>query len=357
VDRETHLTEGRERAASDGYRGFLEGLASVIDSVGRDDFYDRLSESVARFVGCKRWLVIRYARYAKPKFLVNRSMPEEAVAGYLDTHYRIDPLLRMVRRGTAEAVVTFEQLRRNAQDTVFYDEMFHTALIRDELVFLLPAIGGVSVALCLDRGKRSFSTSDIARARHIHATLERLNRLHVNQSLWARTGHTLDQPDVAMIILDTGGNILFRTASWAASVAPDSEGEFAADAGRSAQGSRRVAPERMLHWETLESSNAIAPGGTCVVLEQVSPGYMYVPTEDWRSQFAASYDLTQREIDIVSRLLTGEPTARIAEALNISAGTVRNHKHRLYFKLDITSERELFSMIFDELVGGKKGGR
>ncbi|MEM9010887.1 MAG: LuxR C-terminal-related transcriptional regulator [Pseudomonadota bacterium] len=353
MDRETQPVGAPSRASSDGYREFVATLASVLERVGRDDFYDCLSEGVARFFGCRRWLVIRYARYAKPKFLVNRSMTEEAVASYLSTYYRIDPLLRMVRRGSSEAVITFDELRRSAQDTLFYDEMFNTARIRDELVLLLPAIGGVSIALCLDRGRRHFSPTDIARAHDIHATLDRVHRLHVNQSLWARTGHTLDQSGAAMMILDAGGHILFRTADWMANVAPESEADVMSAARQAPQGSRRIAPEFILHWETLEPSNAIAPGGTCVVFEQVSPGYMYIPAEDWRARFAASHDLTQRETDIVSQLLNGEPTARIADALSISAGTVRNHKHRLYFKLDITSERELFCLIFDELVGRK----
>ncbi|MEM7120979.1 MAG: LuxR C-terminal-related transcriptional regulator [Pseudomonadota bacterium] len=350
MDRAKHITEGRQQPSSDGYRELVTGLASVLERVGGDGFYDSLAEGVAQFFGCNRWLVIRYARYAKPKFLVNRSMTEQAVASYLKTFYRIDPLLRMVRRGTSEAVITFDELRQNAQDTLFHDEMFNTARIRDELVFLLPAIGGVSIALCLDRGERGFSSADTAQARDIHATLDQLHRLHVNQSLRASTGYTLEQSDAAMMILDAGGHILFRTADWITNITPESEADFVSAAGRSAQGSRRIAPEFILHWETLAPSNAIAPGGTCVVFEHVSPGYMYLPAEDWRAQFAISHDLTQREVDIVSRLLTGEPTARIADALSISAGTVRNHKHRLYSKLDITSERELFCMIFDDLV-------
>jgi DNA-binding CsgD family transcriptional regulator len=53
-------------------------------------------------------------------------------------------------------------------------------------------------------------------------------------------------------------------------------------------------------------------------------------------------DLTPRERDIVALVLEGHPTATIAKRLNVAHGTVKNHRLRIYEKLDITSERELF---------------
>ena len=52
--------------------------------------------------------------------------------------------------------------------------------------------------------------------------------------------------------------------------------------------------------------------------------------------------LTPREIDIVKLVLEGHPTATIAQRLKLQRGTVKNHRLRIYEKLDITSERELF---------------
>lgn len=53
-------------------------------------------------------------------------------------------------------------------------------------------------------------------------------------------------------------------------------------------------------------------------------------------------ELTPRERDIVGLVLLGYPTAKIAERLRLSVHTVKNHKKRMYSKLDITTERELF---------------
>lgn len=320
-------------------------------AIGRQDFYDRLATAVAEFIGSERYLVLRYARYAKPKFLVNNAMTDDAVQSYLEQYYRIDPLLRMARKGTTNTVITFAELRRNGQDTLFYDEMYRTAQIHDELVFFLPAFGGVNVAVCLDRSNQQFSDQDVGRAKQIFPVLDQLHYLHTNQTMLTRTVHTLDQPDVAMLILDAEGNVLFRNTAWKVRVPRPRQTELLEMVDHSAPGSLRIADNMMLHWDRLGGSNAIAPGGMTVAVEDVSPGYVDFTQTDWKESFATSHDLTRREIDIVSQLMSGQPTSWIADALGISAGTVRNHKYRLYAKLDITTERELFCMLFDKMVG------
>jgi DNA-binding CsgD family transcriptional regulator len=53
-------------------------------------------------------------------------------------------------------------------------------------------------------------------------------------------------------------------------------------------------------------------------------------------------ELTARERDIAALILAGHPTSAIAGRLGISTGTVRIHRHNIYAKLDITTEREVF---------------
>jgi DNA-binding CsgD family transcriptional regulator len=52
--------------------------------------------------------------------------------------------------------------------------------------------------------------------------------------------------------------------------------------------------------------------------------------------------LTEREREVVQLVLSGYPSQRIARKLGIAQGTVKNHRRRIYDKLDITTERELF---------------
>jgi DNA-binding CsgD family transcriptional regulator len=53
-------------------------------------------------------------------------------------------------------------------------------------------------------------------------------------------------------------------------------------------------------------------------------------------------ELSARELDVVSLILEGQPTAGIALKLGLARGTVKNHRRNIYTKLDITTERELF---------------
>ncbi len=59
--------------------------------------------------------------------------------------------------------------------------------------------------------------------------------------------------------------------------------------------------------------------------------------------------LTAREREIAALILAGHPSNAIAERLRISTGTVRIHRHNIYAKLDITSEREVFLQYLDFL--------
>ncbi|MQT14507.1 helix-turn-helix transcriptional regulator [Rhizobiales bacterium Sp-1] len=65
---------------------------------------------------------------------------------------------------------------------------------------------------------------------------------------------------------------------------------------------------------------------------------------DFRSRLdrlARLYGLTERQKQIVQLSLEGHHNASIARQLDLSIGGVKNHKLRIYDKLDITSEREL----------------
>jgi DNA-binding CsgD family transcriptional regulator len=58
-------------------------------------------------------------------------------------------------------------------------------------------------------------------------------------------------------------------------------------------------------------------------------------------------DLTAREREIAAMILAGHPSGAIAGRLGISTGTVRIHRHNIYGKLDITTEREIFLQYID----------
>lgn len=57
-------------------------------------------------------------------------------------------------------------------------------------------------------------------------------------------------------------------------------------------------------------------------------------------------ELSGRERQLVQLVLAGHPSVTIARRLGITVGTVKNHRRRIYEKLDVTTERELFLQFF-----------
>jgi DNA-binding CsgD family transcriptional regulator len=110
-----------------------------------------------------------------------------------------------------------------------------------------------------------------------------------------------------------------------------------------------LAGHRVLHRERLDNNFRLAPAGYLWTIEQLAepPDDPLDRAEpDWFDRL-----LTPRERDIVRLVLDGHPTVSIAGKLGLSRGTVKNHRRRIYYKLDITTERELFLLYINSVTG------
>jgi DNA-binding CsgD family transcriptional regulator len=67
----------------------------------------------------------------------------------------------------------------------------------------------------------------------------------------------------------------------------------------------------------------------------------HLATTPREGELAGLSRLTTRELEMVSRLVSGDRVPSIAKALFLSPSTVRNHLHSIYQKLDIHSQQEL----------------
>ncbi len=74
---------------------------------------------------------------------------------------------------------------------------------------------------------------------------------------------------------------------------------------------------------------------------------MFAKFEEALDNFTPS-SLTAREREIVRLQLKGNSVKAIARMLSISPGTVRNHSKKIHLKLEISSQRELFSMFIEQ---------
>ncbi len=93
--------------------------------------------------------------------------------------------------------------------------------------------------------------------------------------------------------------------------------------------------------------------GSCTRTESGGMGHTVLTLEPTRrSQLGplllATYELTDREEEIVSLLLRGDSAQQIATRLGISLHTVRTHTKRIHDKTGVSSRAELTMLFIDE---------
>lgn len=59
--------------------------------------------------------------------------------------------------------------------------------------------------------------------------------------------------------------------------------------------------------------------------------------------FSLTYNLTEREYEILAQLLDGKGQQEISESLVIALGTVKTHIHNIYQKIDVSKKSQLFA--------------
>lgn len=335
----------------------LAELARVVALVGKPGFYDALSLLLARVLRCKRRLVMRYSAYDKPAFLINAALTEEGVSFYLAGLYRIDPLHRLARETPGPTVVNLRALMGEIEEA-YFAELFKMAIF-DELAIMVPAYGGVTIAFCCDRHRMRFEQQDYERAQALLPMVDALHKLHMDR-LFSNAGDGGSEAITSsfrnqFLVLDRRAKVVYRTQAWSGnSVAAAALPQISQKIAEGGSGSLLLEGQQVVHWETLPDDFSLAPQGTLVVLEQRSPGPLMTSGEAALEAFCGDHSLTPREAEIVRLSFLGLPNAAIAKQLGVSVGTVKNHRWRLYYKLDITTERELFHLFISTLLSVEK---
>ncbi|MCZ6829804.1 MAG: LuxR C-terminal-related transcriptional regulator, partial [Gammaproteobacteria bacterium] len=89
------------------------------------------------------------------------------------------------------------------------------------------------------------------------------------------------------------------------------------------------------------------------------PGNTGLATQNLRGQLSAALEsfgssqLTERETQVINRVLHGYSTKTVADKLSISMETVKLHRKHAYAKLGIGSQAELFYLFLDSLRSAK----
>ncbi len=340
---------------------FSESIGTLARSLGRSDFAELLLGLLDSLVANDMTTMTRYSRFSKPDYLVHSETYDEAMAErYLAHYYRFDPFYRYWRDSERPGVVWLGDLATEALRRGRYvREFLAQSGVSDEVGVFLPPLGRASVALFLERGTGRFTKQERALLESLYPILAGLYQAHVSMLFGSAPeagGGGLALPALRpMLVTDATGARIFANAAWQALEAGDQPALDSA-LGR-LSGTHEVqislSDGRLLHREALDESFRLAPGGWIWLLEQaVAP-----PEEPHERTAPPLFEeaLTPREQQIVALILDGHPTLTIAKKLGLSRGTVKNHRRRIYYKLDITTERELFLLHIERLSRREQG--
>jgi len=322
---------------------WLAALGEAARAIGSDEFPARLLRLFARLIRHDMAMAVRYARFSAPDFLVCEGLPEHQIETYRSGLYRFDPFYGHWQKRERGGVVSLRDVAPPTLVRSGYRAFQRQAKICDELGMFLPGVGRASIALFLERSKGWFTAAEKERARRVYPAIAGLYRAHVSRMFAALgSGNGVSSPQVtrATLLVDRDGEPVYANKEWRAAEADPGVGRAIAELAGDKSGQVRLADNRMLHVAPLEPDFPLAPAGRIYVIERIGLAPAALSPRAVIAQFGA--ELTPREREIVVLVLEGHPSATIAKRLGIGRGTVKNHRRRLYDKLDITTERELF---------------
>ena len=333
---------------------FFEALGEAAGHIGTAGFHPSLLRLLAGLVPCDSQSLMLYSRYASPEYLINVGMPNHVVEFYLSGYYRFDPFHRYwSARGRGGVVSLKEAASAELTNSEYFTVFLPKFRITDDVGLFFPVAGGSALTPTLERSRGRFSRAELDRLRRVYPAIAGLHRAHVSRLFLSLAGSagapTSPETPRAVLVVDKDDRRVFASRGWREAEAERSDlapalAVLEADGGLEAE----LAAGGALHVEALDADFPLAPRGRMYVLEAGAPGPVGLDYEQAVARFLPD-ELTPREREIVRYILAGYSSEAIAKALGIGRGTVKNHRARLYYKLDITTERELFSLFLDFL--------
>jgi DNA-binding CsgD family transcriptional regulator len=319
-------------------------LGEVASSIGTDRFHEHLIRLFgATIPHCAGW-IIRYSRVAPPDVIYTSGVPQQVVDFYVARCAELDPFSAHWKLHEEPGVRTLAGFSRDqgAVDPQPYSALFKaSANISDELGVFFSTVGHCSLGLFLEREKGLFTTVEIERARLMFPVLDGFHTAHLGR-IFDRLRYAGDASASELLtrptlVQDRFGLEIFATKSWREAALADAE---IADAVANARGERSVALTNfLLKIERFDRYFPLAPSGRMFVLTALPDGADGGGATDQLARFNAA--LTAREKEIFELVMAGRTTGLIAQRLQISKGTVKNYRLRIYRKAGVASERAL----------------
>lgn len=326
----------------------IAGLGDVARAIGRSDFYERLLQTLSIGITWESRCVVRYSSYAAPEYLVEEGLDPEILTVYQRGYYRVDPYYKLFREDSQSGVISLLRHLKGRDESSYVMIYASLADWSDELAVMLPGHGGTAMGLFWETSEEPFGDSEISSLEKMYPLIAGLHETHIAR-LMDNVGSSRESDGInsAHAVIDQGGQYVVTSEGW-----PDHGREV--EDGVSALihcggGDVQLDGGGILHGERLADGYSLAPGGWLVIYEEDGPAPAPVSLDHAVHGFRSG-DLTPREREIVGLIVSGLSNAEIAENLGIEVGSVKNHRGRLYKKLEITGERDLFKMFLDHIM-------
>lgn len=316
---------------------FWNAVGAASSAIGDDCFYHRLLDVVGNLVENDLLALVRYSMFGAPDLVIPRRGRADIELAYSLGPFTFDPFHRYWQRDAKPAVKSLRQMTDpNIWGGIYARQSLHAAQISDQVAMFLPSLGGTSPALMVDRVKGEFSNTELSLLESTFPLLACLHEAHINAILGEGGGSaTAERP---RRLVDRSGIELVTNAAWIKMAADEASGlPDALTTLASVSSGRIILPcGSQLLRRSFAADFGAAPEGVYDVVVDPSPFPRVALQGNWLAP------LTKREKEIVMLTLEGHPIAGIARRLGVERGTIKNHRMRLYQKLDITTERELF---------------
>jgi len=329
---------------------FINLATDAVSSVGTADFFASLLNVISFGANPDQQIAMRYHPYSVPEIRVHKGISKIYMNLYLQRgFYRHDPVYHYWRDyGTLGALRVADVTTPELSEAPYMNEFIERSGLTDESGMLLPWLAGSCVGLFIGMRGGKFAQDHNRFLNQIFPFLQALTKAHLSKELnrlFVDTGATLDSRR-AMMIQDEFENVIFKSKSWT-KLEQDypilidliKEREFISE------GQAMLSNSLVLHANKVGRSPDFSSVNNVFVVERLDGISFSEANQKKRIKKLFFGNLTRREQEVVELMLKGFPVVLIAKELGISPGTVKNHKTKIYYKLDVTTERELFSQL------------
>lgn len=345
VRKSRDMIESNGSAESTG----LSVFAAAVAACGTPNFHDALLSAIGRLISWDTCGLIQYSKYSVPQYLLTKNVPQKEMQYYLEGFYRLDPFYRHWRLAGAQGVLNLHRIATdtsvNAVDTTDYETAFQprTGML-DEVGVFCSKFDGVSDDFFFLR-KKPYSLDELAILDQTYEFIAALYALNLKINLNAiETGAPTAFSAGAdfCAVIDRNGKTMFSSEGWEETIGRHSGlNENVTDLIRRDEADSFPFAGGYVSSQVLGDQHTLFPMGKVVLVSFGDLPETPVDLDEVLTTLYAEH-LSAREMDVCRLMLRGHPTLSIAGILELSAGTVKIHKKRMYRKLDITSERELF---------------